>query len=161
MKTSFWKWGALVAVAASVLINASAAWAGGAGGQIDICKQVSAGQLKELYRRHLYPTASDNDCFWSEKPGGMAEIDIRVVDADLPLRDYFAKSMPSGFKLVKITDLGDGGLMTVEEKGVIGIVVIRKGKRILQSSPGFLGVPLGSKKQVVLWDIYRGILKQM
>lgn len=150
----------LVAMATSLLVGFSSICAAKSRGEIDICKQISAGQLKKLYRKHLYPTASDNECFWSETPGGMAEIDIRVRDADHRLRDYFAKPLPSGFKLVRITDLGDGGLMTVSE-GTIGVVVIRKGKRVLQSSPGFLDIAPGSKKQAVLWDVYRRILKQM
>ena len=102
MKTSTWKWKVLVTLAVSLLIGYAPLSVGKSGGEIDICKQVSAGQLKKLYRKHLYPTASDNECFWSEKPGGMAEIDIKVRDADLPLRDYFAKPLPSRFKLLKI-----------------------------------------------------------
>jgi hypothetical protein len=160
MKTSTWKRGAWLVMAVGLLYGFSPICTAKSGGEINICKQVSAGQLKQLYRKHLYPTASENECFWSEKPGGMADMDIQVRDADLPLRDYFAKPLPSRFKLVKITDLGDGGLMTVGE-GVIGVVVIRKGDRILQSSPGFLEIEPGSKKQTVLWDIYRHILKQM
>ena len=159
MKTAFCKRGVPVAMAVSLLIGVPPICVA-SDGEIDICKQVSAAQLKELHRKHLYPTAYENECLWSEEPGGMAEIDIRVRDAYLPLRDYFAKPLPSRFKLVKITDLGDGGLMTVGE-GAIGVVVIRKGKRIMQSSPGFLDIAPGSKKQAVLWDIYRDILKQM
>jgi len=160
VKTSTWKLSALVTMSVSLLIGYTPTSAGKSGGENDICKQVSAGQLKKLYRKHLYPTASDNECYWSEKPGGMAEMDIKVRDAVLPLRDYFPKPLPSRFKLVKITDLGDKGLMTVGE-GVIGVVVIRKGKQVLLSSPGFLEVKPGSKKQAVLWDIYRKILKKM
>lgn len=160
MNASSWKRAVLAAVSAVLLIAFSPICAAGSGGQIDICKQISAAELKMLYHKRLYPTAYENECFWSEQPGGMAEIDIRVRDADQPLRDYFAKPLSSMFKLVKITDLGDGGLMTVGE-GTIGVVVIRKGKRILQSSPGFLDIAPGSKKQKVLWDVYRKILKQM
>jgi hypothetical protein len=160
MKKSVWKHAAAAAMAGSMLVGFAPICAAGSGGQIDICKQISAGQLKQLYRKKLYPTAYDNECFWSEQPGGMAEIDIKVRDADQPLRDYFAKPLPSRFKLVKITDLGDGGLMTVGE-GAIGVVVIRKGSRVLQSSPGFLDIAPGSKKQTVLWDVYRHILSQM
>lgn len=128
--------------------------------EINVCKQVSAAQLKKLYHKHLYPKAFDNECMWSETPGGMAEIDIKVRDADQSLRDYFAKPLPSRFKLVKITDLGDEGMMTVGE-GTIGVVAIRKGKQVLLSSPGFLDIKPGSKKQAVLWDVYRKILKKM
>ena len=160
MKTSTWKYSALMTMTVSLLIGYSTTAAAGSGGEIDVCKQVTAGQLKQLHRKQLYPTAYDNECFWSEKPGGMAEIDIKVQDADLALRDYFATPLPSRFKLVKITDLGEEGMMTVGE-GVIGVVVIRKGKQVLLSSPGFLEIKPGSKKQVVLWDIYRNILKQM
>ena len=160
MKTSTWKPGALLAMAVGLLVGFSSTCAAASGGQTDICKQVSAAQLNKLYRKHLYPTASENDCFWSEKPGGMADMDIRVRDADLPLRDYFSKPLPSHVKLVKITGLGDEGLMSVGE-GTVGVVVIRKGKYVLQSAVTFLDVKPGSKKQAVLWDIYRNILKKM
>ncbi|MGA8259318.1 MAG: hypothetical protein WB783_03810 [Arenicellales bacterium] len=159
MTTLFCKRGALVLMSVSVLIGFSPVCAA-SGGDIDICKQVSAAQLKMLHRKRLYPTAYENECLWSEQPGGMALIDIKVRDAELPLRDYFANPLPSRFKLVKITDLGDDGLMTVGE-GTLGVVAIRKGKRILLSSPGFLDIAPKSKKQTVLWDIYRDILKQM
>ena len=160
MKISFWKRVVLTAMGASLLIGFSSICAANPGGNIDVCKQISAEQLKILHRKQLYPTAYENECFWSERPGGMAEIDIRILDAYQPIRDYFAKPLPTRFKLVKITDLGDGGLMTVGE-GMIGVVVIKKGNRILQSSPGFLDIAPGSKKQAVLWDIYRRILNQM
>ncbi len=160
MKTSTLKWRILLTLATSLLIGYTPISAANSGGEIDICKQVSASQLKKLYRKHLYPTASDNECFWSEKPGGMAEMDIKVRVAVLPLRDYFAKPLPSRFKLVKITDLGDEGLMTVGE-GTIGVVAIRKGNHVLLSSPTFLEIKPGSKKQTLLWSIYLKILKQM
>lgn len=157
MKTSSCKWRIPVAIAVSLFVSYSTT---AIARDIDVCKQISAKQLKQLYRKHLYPKAYDNECFWSEKPGGMAEIDIKVRDANLPLRDYFAKPLPSRFKLVKITDLGDEGLMTVGE-GAIGVVAIRKGKQVLLSSPGFLDIAPGSAKQKVLWTVYRKILKQM
>jgi hypothetical protein len=160
MKTATCTWCVSVAMSLSLLVGYSVTAAAGSDGEIDVCKQVTAGQLKQLHRKHLYPKAYDNECFWSEKPGGMAEMDIKVRDADLPLRDYFAKPLPSRFKLVKIKDLGDGGMMTVGE-GVIGVVAIRKGKQVLLSSPGFLEIAPGSKKQAVLWKIYKKILKQM
>ena len=61
---------------------------------------------------------------------------------------------------MKISDLGDGGLMSVGE-GELGVVVIRKGDRVLLSAVTFLDIKPGSKKQAVLWDIYRHILQQM
>ncbi len=149
-----------MAACLSVAESCTPASAGQSGGEIDVCKQVSAAQLKKLYRKQLYPTASTNECFWSEKPGGMADMDIQVHDANGPLRDYFAQPMPSQAKLVKITDLGDEGLMSVGE-GTLGVVVIRKGKRVLQSAVTFLDIEPGSDKQAVLWDIYRDIVKQM
>lgn len=160
MKMSGCKWAIPIAMFLSLLVGYSTTAAAGSDGEIDVCKQVTAGQLKKLHRKHLYPKAYDNECMWSERPGGMAEMDIKVRDADLPLRDYFAKPLPSRFKLVKIKDLGDEGMMTVGE-GAIGVVAIRKGKQVLLSSPGFLDIAPGSKKQVVLWNIYKKILKQM
>ncbi len=160
MKRSTWKWGALVALSACLAVGSAPASAAKSGGEIDVCKQVSAEQLKKLYRKPLYPTASDNECFWSEKPGEMADMDIKVRDADVPLREYFADPMPSDVKLVKITDLGDEGLMTVSE-GALGVVVIRKGKQVLKSAVTFLEIKPGTDRQAVLWDVYRKILKQM
>lgn len=160
MKTIACKWCLPVALSIGLLAGYSATAMAGSNGEIDICKQVSAAQLKKLYHKHLYPKAYDNECMWSDTPGGMALIDIKVRDAYLPLRDYFAKPLPSRFKLVKITDLGDKGMMTVGE-GTIGVVAIFRGKRVLLSSPGFLDIKPGSKKQAVLWDVYRRILKKM
>jgi hypothetical protein len=160
VKTVTWKCGAILAMSVSLLLGFSTPAAAKPGGDLAICNQVSAGQLKKLYRKHLYPPASPNHCFWSERPHGMADMDIRVQDARGPLRAYFAKSLPSRVKLVKITDIGNGGLMSVGE-GTLGVVVIRKGKRVLLSAVTFLDIRPGSKQQAVLWDIYRKILKQM
>lgn len=160
MKTTACKWCLPVVVSISLLAGYSTTAIAGSKGEIDVCKQMSQAQLRKLYRKHLYPKAYDNECMWSETPGGMAELDIKVRDAYLPLRDYFAKPLPSRFKLVKIRDLGDKGMMTVGE-GTIGVVAIFKGKRVLLSSPGFLDIKPGSKKQAVLWEVYRKILKKM
>jgi len=160
VKTVAWKCGSLAAASVALLVGACIPAVAKPGGEIDICKQVSAGQLKKLYRKHLYPTAYDNHCMWSERPHGMADLDIKVQDARGPLRAYFVKPLPSRIKLVKISDLGDGGLMSVGE-GELGVVVIRKGDRVLLSAVTFLDIKPGSKKQAVLWDIYRHILQQM
>jgi len=160
VRTSTRKWAALMVVGTGFFIACSHASAGQAGAEIDVCKLVSAEQVKKLYRKPLYATAHTNECSWSEKPGGMADMDIHVMDVDGPLRDYFASPLPSRLKLVKITDLGDEGLMSVGE-GTLGVVEIRKGKRLLQSAVTFLDIEPGSDKQAVLWDIYREILKQM
>jgi len=128
-------------------------------GKLDICK-TGASQIPKLYRKHLYPNPYEDECYWSEKPGGMATIDIKVRDVDKQLRDYFDKPLPSRIKLVKIKNLGDRELMTVAE-GTVGVVAIIKGKRVLLSSPLFLDIAPGSKKQAILWDIYKKILKMM
>lgn len=160
MRIATWNYGALAVMSIGLLLGCSRPAAAKHEEAIDICKQVSAGQLKTLYRKHLYPTAYDNHCMWSEKPHGMAELDIKVQDVRGPLRAYFVKPLPSRIKLVKISDLGDGGLMSVGE-GELGVVVIRKGDRVLLSAVTFLDIKPGSKKQAVLWDIYRHILKRM
>lgn len=154
------KWGPLAAMSVGLLLGFSTPAAAKPGGDLDVCNQVSAAQLRKLYRKHLYPTAYANHCFWSEEPHGMADMDIRVQDVRGPLRAYFVKSLPSRTKLVKITDIGDEGMMSVGE-GTLGVVVIRKGKRVLLSAVTFLDIRPGSKRQSVLWDIYRRILKQM
>ncbi len=160
MKASTWKCGALAVMLISLLVGFTPIIAKSAGDKIDICNQVSAEQLTKLYRKHLYPSAHTNDCFWSEKPGAMAYMDINVHDVNRPLREYFAKTIPSHIKLVKITDLGDEGLMSVSE-GSLGVVVIRKGDRVLQSAVTFLEIKPGSTQQAALWDIYRSVLKKM
>jgi len=151
---------ALAIVCVGLFLTVTPFTALAAGGDLDICHQVTAEQLAALYRKTLYPTAETNGCFWSEKPGGMADLDIRIRDAGQPLRSYFNKNLSSSVKLVKITNLGDEGLMSVSE-GTLGVVVIRKGKKVLQSAATFLDVAPGSKKQTALWDIYRRILKQL
>ena len=160
MKTVIRNCGLLATMSLGLLLSFSAPAAAKPGGDLDMCKQVSAGQLKKLYRKHLYPTAYPNHCFWSERPHGMADLDIKVQDARGPLRAYFVKPLSSRVKLVRISGLGDGGLMSVGE-GTLGVVVIRKGKRVLLSAVTFLDIRPGSKRQAVLWNIYRHILEQM
>lgn len=87
-------------------------------------------------------------------------MDIHAQDVSRPRRDYFHNSLPSRVKLVKITDIGDEGLMSMSESE-LGVVVIRKHKRVLQSALTFLETKPGSKRQAVLWDVCRDILKQM
>jgi len=128
--------------------------------KVNICAQVSADQLKKLNRKPLYPTATENGCFWSEKPGGMASLDINVHKARRPLRAYYNKTLPSGVKLETISGIGDEGLVNVSE-GTLGVVVIKKGKLVLQSAVTFLDIKPGSKKQAVLWDIYKHIVDQL
>ena len=126
---------------------------------VDYCAIASKDDLAKLDRKPLYATAEDNGCMWSEKPGGMAYLDIRIHDNQRKLRDYFASDLPSNVKLVDITDLGDSGLMTVGD-GTIGVVAIRKGNRTLQSAATFLDIKPGSAAQKVLWQIYGRALNQ-
>lgn len=159
MKSSISRWGTLVTVVTSLLVGFPATSVGSSG-ELDVCSQVSAEQLKALYHKRLYANAFTNECNWSEDPGGMAYMNIQVRDTTRPLREYFAKPLPSRIKLVKITDLGDEGLMSVGE-GTLGIVAVRKGKHELLSAVTFLDIKPNSKRQVVLWDIYRDVLKRM
>jgi len=46
-------------------------------------------------------------------------------------------------------------------EGTLGVVVIRKGKLVLQSAVTFLDIKPGSKKQAILWGIYRRIVQQL
>jgi len=160
MKTTTWKCGILAAICVSLLIGFSPVPARSVGEKLDICSQVGAAQLKKLYRKPLYPTATDNGCFWSEKPGGMAFFDINVHKARRPLREYYNKNLPASVKLEKINGIGDEGLVNVSE-GTLGVVVIRKGKLVLQSAVTFLDIKPGSKKQAILWGIYRRIVQQL
>jgi hypothetical protein len=127
---------------------------------VDICRMVSAAQLKQLYRKPLHATPRERGCYWSETPGGMAYMDIGIQKHQKDLRDYWNKNLSSNVKLEKITDLGDEGLMGIGE-GTIGVVVIRKGNWILRSAVTFLDIEPGSKKHQVLWDIYRAILADL
>jgi len=127
---------------------------------IDVCGAVTAEQLATLYRKPLLPNASRRGCYWNEKPGGMAYRDIRVSDADKSLREFFNAELSPQTRLETIDDLGAGGLMTVSE-GDIGVVVIEKDGRFLQSAVTFLDIEPGSDKQAVLWDVYRALLEKL
>jgi hypothetical protein len=128
-----------------------------AGEKLDVCGQVTGQQLAALSRKPLYPTPEENGCFWSQTPGGMAYLHIGLQESSIPLRDYFNKELSSATTLESITDLGDEGLMSVAE-GSLGVIVIRKGNRVLQSAATFLDIEPGSDKQRVLWEIYRTLL---
>jgi len=130
------------------------------GATLDICAQITAEQLTSLYRKPLVPTAQDNGCFWSLEPGTMAYLHIGVHDRFQELRRYFNEELPSHVLLVEIRDIGDEGLMSISE-GTLGVVVIRKGNRVLQSSVTFLDIEPNSTRQQVLWDVYRHIVEQM
>lgn len=131
-----------------------------AGAELDICGLVQAEELAALSRKTLFPTGQDSGCFWSLTPGGMAYLHIAVHDMHQPLRDYFFPELPSHVRLEYIDDLGDEGLMTVTE-GTLGVVVIRKGQRVIQSAVTFLEIEPGSPKQQALWNIYRRILDRI
>lgn len=131
-----------------------------AGEKIDVCGQVTAQQLAALSRKPLYPTAQENGCFWSQTPRAMAYLHIAVHESSKPLREYFNKELSSTTKLEPITDLGDEGLMSVVE-GSLGVIIIRKGGKVLQSAVTFLDIDPGSAKHRVLWETYRGILSRL
>lgn len=127
---------------------------------IDICTQVSAKQLEQLYKKQLYPTKNNSGCYWSLEPGGMAYFDIGIHERYKDLREYWNKELSSMITLEKITDLGDEGLMNVSE-GDLGVIVIRKDKWILRSAVTFLDIEPGSRQHKALWDIYRSILENL
>ena len=113
-----------------------------------------------MYRKPLYPTPQENGCYWSREPGAMAYLHIGVHDRSQPLRQYFNAQLSATTTLEPILDLGDEGLMSVVE-GEIGVVVIRKGDRVLQSAATFLDIKPGSDQQRALWAIYRDVLARM
>lgn len=127
---------------------------------IDICSLVSKEQLSGIYRKPLFPTAQRRSCFWSEEPGAMASLQISLQKNNKKLRDHFFKDLPEHVKLVKINDLGEGGLMGVA-RGQLELIVIQKKQMVLKSNVTFLDIEQGSKKQENLWKIYRTILREM
>ena len=149
-----------VVVLFALLLLAGPVRPGGAAEALDICSLVSSEQLAAVYRKPLYPTPQENGCFWSLEPGTMAYLHIGVHASTRPLRQSFNPQLSATTTLEPILDLGDEGLMSVVE-GEIGVVVIRKGDRVLQSAATFLDIKPGSDKQQVLWAIYRDVLARM
>ena len=149
-----------VVVLAALLLIAGLARPGFAAEALDICGLVSSEQLAALHRKPLYPKSQENGCFWSREPGTMAYLHIGVHERFQPLRQYFHPQLSATTTLEPILDLGDEGLMSVVE-GEIGVVVIRKGDRVLQSAATFLDIKPGSDQQQALWTIYRDVLARM
>ena len=149
-----------VVVLFALLLLAGPVRPGGAAEALDICSLVSSEQLAAVYRKPLYPTPQENGCYWSREPGTMAYLHIGVLESAQPLRQYFHPQLSATTTLEPILDLGDEGLMSVVE-GEIGVVVIRKGDRVLQSAATFLDIKPGSDQQQALWTIYRDVLARM
>ena len=149
-----------VVVLFALLLLAGPVRPGGAAEALDICSLVSSEQLAAVYRKPLYPTPQENGCYWSWEPGAMAYLHIGVHDRSQPLRQYFNPQLSATTTLEPIIDLGDEGLMSVVE-GEVGVVVIRKGDRVLQSAATFLDIKPGSDQQQALWTIYRDVLARM
>ena len=144
----------------ALLLLAGPVRPGGAAEALDICSLVSSEQLAALHRKPLYPKSQENGCYWSREPGTMAYLHIGVLESTQPLRQYFHPQLSATTTLEPILDLGDEGLMSVVE-GEIGVVVIRKGDRVLQSAATFLDIKPGSDQQQALWTIYRDVLARM
>ena len=149
-----------VVVLFALLLLAGPVRPGFAAEAVDICGLVSSEQLAAVYRKPLYPTPQENGCYWSREPGAMAYLHIGVHDRSQPLRQYFNAQLSATTTLEPILDLGDEGMMSVVE-GEIGVVVIRKGDRVLQSAATFLDIKPGSDQQRALWAIYRDVLARM
>ena len=149
-----------VVVLFALLLLAGPVRPGGAAEALDICGLVSSEQLAALHRKPLYPKSQENGCYWSREPGTMAYLHIGVLESTQPLRQYFHPQLSATTTLEPIIDLGDEGLMSVVE-GEVGVVVIRKGDRVLQSAATFLDIKPGSDQQQALWTIYRDVLARM
>ena len=126
---------------------------------VNYCALVSKDELAKIYRKPLFSTPTEHGCMWSEKPGGMAALSLDVREYQSKIRTYFPDKLPNNVKLVAIKDLGDSGLMTVVD-GDLGVIVARKGTRVLQSAATFLELKPGSAGQKVLWQIYQRALDQ-
>lgn len=125
---------------------------------VDYCALASKADLAKLDRKPLYTTATQSGCMWSEEPNGMAELSMSIHAPLGKLRIYFATDLPSNVKLVDVKDLGDSGLMSVVD-GNVGVVVVKKGNRVLQSA-NMLDIKPGSEGQKTLWQIYGRALDQ-
>lgn len=126
----------------------------------NVCEQVSARQLSEIYSSKLFPKEELNGCRWSDKPGGIAYFQIGIIKSQNNLKQFFQKEIPTNYKLKKIDGLGDRGLMT-EAKGYIDVIVIRKGDWVLISTVDLLYIKNEDARQKILWDIYHRILQTL
>ena len=133
-------------------------WADGE--DIEMCALITPEQLRNIYKKPLYPKEYRRQCLWSKKPSGMAYFDIQYHNYHKDLRRYFNKELPGIVSLEEIKNLGDDGLMTVVE-GSLGVIVIRKDNWVLQSAVTFLDIKPESDEHKVLWDIYRNVLKRL
>lgn len=124
---------------------------------LDICALASADEMLSLHRKLIHATPRSSSCAWSEEPDSMSYLDIGIRPLHQDVRKYFPDPTPAGVTLEEVSDLGDGGYMTITE-GRIGVVVVRKGKYAMQSAPIFIDVEPGSEQQRKLWDIYRRAL---
>jgi hypothetical protein len=127
---------------------------------IDVCELVSPKQLADLYPSELFPSHQANGCRWSNTPNGKAYFQIGVIESQKNLRQYFEKDIPANYKLKRINDLGDRGLLT-ESKGCFSVIAIREGSWVLISTVDLLYVKQGDERQKILWDIYRGVLQSL
>lgn len=125
---------------------------------VDVCALVSKEDLRQIYRKELFATAEDNGCFWSLEKGAMAYLHISIQDKTKDVRDHFNSEIPSHIALEEISDLGDGGLLTIAE-GTLGVIVISKGNKIIKSAATFLDIKPGSKEHKALWSVYQKILR--
>lgn len=119
----------------------------------DLCALADDPLLTRIHARPLHANRSGSGCSWSERPDGMSYLDINVHAYRRELRSYFPESMGDGFELRAVTGLGDEGLMTVTE-GSVGVVVVRRGNRVLHSAPVFLRIEPDSDRQAALWELY-------
>lgn len=126
----------------------------------NVCEQVSDEQTAAIYHKKLFPIEQERGCQWSTKPGGMAYLQIGVIESHKNLRDYFQKEIPPNYELKKIDNLGDRCLTTVSE-GYLSVIVIREGDWVLISTVNFLKIKYGGEKQEYLSDIYRNLLKNL
>lgn len=127
---------------------------------LNICEQVGSERLALLYRSTLFPNEETNGCRWSDRPGGKAFFQIGVLKSQKNLSDFFEKTLPPDFELIKINELGDRGLMTVS-KGYLAVIAVREGDWVLISTVDLLYLKQGEERQKVLWDIYREILQNL
>ena len=132
--------------------------------EIGLDNDIETDEVIEIYKANNWSSAEKQELLIPALKNSnslvTARISGKLVGIGNAWSEYYNKNLLASVKLEKINGIGDEGLVNVSE-GTLGVVVIRKGKLVLQSAVTFLDIKPGSKKQAILWDIYRRIVQQL